>query len=191
MIVVGIDMGVKNCAVSILVDNVIKYTGVLTNQLTDVGLIATQKEAIKCEVLELLGRYGEVDLLVIERFTSRGLRGSLGEKICLLIGILIETIPHKSLTLVTAVVWKNAANKKFNLQLAYKHCRVTPHEIDATCLAVYGTAKLAKLVPFDFILSRKTRDLYLFNMEQVSSLKLRKIRYKRKFYDNILPDNAG
>lgn len=190
MFVLGMDPGLKSYGVSIVEvtdsSHRIIYTGILENPITDVAKIGSQKESMKHELRLLMGHYGSYppDLIVMERFTSRGLRGSLGEKIALMMGVVVEGLEYQDVMLVTPAIWKNAANQKFDLKLAYKYCAATPHELDSSAMALYGAAKRSKVSPFSFIHSMETRDKFLHDVEKASNRKLRKIRFHRKYWGN-------
>lgn len=82
--------------------------------------------------------------IAIERFQSRGLKGTLIEEISMMIGFIIERYSELDLRLYTAATWKNQWHRQFsgyNLKDLYKVCRAQPHQLDATLIALHHAQK--------------------------------------------------
>jgi Holliday junction resolvasome RuvABC endonuclease subunit len=82
------------------------------------------------------------DCAVIERFQSRGLKGSTIECVSIMIGIMIRECFYRkiSLRLLIASQWKNRVNQFLNLDSFYLETAklgFTPHETDSMCMPLY------------------------------------------------------
>lgn len=82
------------------------------------------------------------DAMIIERYMSRGIRGSTGEEINIMIGAAITEFKDIPTLLVSAATWKNDFRRQFpndqdNLKRLYKVCKTTPHQLDAVLQGLY------------------------------------------------------
>ena len=89
----------------------------------------------------LIKDYG-IDEVVMERFQSRGLKGSTIEAVSIMVGILLGMLHRMKIKsrLVTAGQWKNQINRHINLDNTYKITAkfgYTPHETDACFMGIY------------------------------------------------------
>lgn len=105
-----------------------------------------QAEAYRSEIIEILLSV-KPQVIVIERFQSRGLKGTTIELVNVMIGILSEIV-HKiqqeygltiELKTPTASLWKNALNRQFSLESMYEHLPGSQlHRLDACLMSVYA-----------------------------------------------------
>lgn len=90
--------------------------------------------------------------LVAERFVSRGLNGSLGEYVSVMIGFAAQKYEHMPFLAPMAATWKVPLQKRFGFDLKelYKECGTTPHQLDACFIGIYGLEKgLNKKLDYD------------------------------------------
>lgn len=113
--------------------------GILSNTLTDLKDHPwVQLQKYNTEVMSICNKYKCTDIIV-ERFQSRGLKGTLVECIGLMLGYLLAKSPV-DVKLITAATWKNSMNRRFPLKQAYglhHHKVMPPHVLDATLMAFY------------------------------------------------------
>lgn len=152
MLIAGIDPGSRNFAITVIDDNkkVIKTT-LIQNAIRNLTNTPTKKEPLifRQQVSRFLKEIRpyliDLDYLLIERFQGRGLRGSQGEMVSVMIGLLVaDCRKHKiKYTLLTASQWKNHFNrlyKEYNLNDLYetaKAYKLKPHTIDSFLIACY------------------------------------------------------
>jgi len=86
------------------------------------------------------------NIVIAERFQTRGLKGTTIEAISIMLGV-IALYCHRNkiqFILVTAATWKNQANRLFKLDDFYvvgKDMGFTPHECDALIMGLYAASK--------------------------------------------------
>jgi hypothetical protein len=102
-----------------------------------------QIKRFKSAMIKLRDTY-KPDLVSIERFQSRGLRGTTIECICIMIGFMLDIFRKQKPYIFLASTWKNRINKKIDLKSSYtkyglqlKASPKTPHELDATLIGFY------------------------------------------------------
>jgi hypothetical protein len=141
--ILSLDPGSKNTGIAIVAINKNKTqvvaNSILTNPLYDLTKFLQQREIFREEIDNWIQTY-KPNGIIIERFQARGLLGSLGELVSIMIGIISErySLPIK---LVTASTWKNQWNRKFldyPLDDLYKKCKITPHQLDAILIGRFG-----------------------------------------------------
>lgn len=115
------------------------------------------------------------DLLIAERFQTRGNGGPLIELVSTMNGVIGMLRPKTQFKFVTAATWKNKFNRRFPVQLdeLYANCLTTPHALDATLIGCYG---------LELALQRNLRygpDMIMRRAEMASCLPLRKPRQPR------------
>ena len=152
-----------------------------SNKLPDIPLYR--------EVSELVSER-HLDLFVAERFMSRGIKtGNTAEIISLAIMMLVSLIqrvyPDCDCALVTAAQWKksfNGAVKPTNggLDKLYKLARVSNHQLDAALIGLYAEGQRFETPLFQMIKNRRSRNIFLENLEETSQTKLINRRKKRK-----------
>lgn len=130
---VGIDPGVRNFAVSVVtserqVQTVRMVSNTLTNLKTDPR---NQLGLFLREVQQLLPKGATVRA---ERYSNRGVRSISGELINMSLGVLFGITDFE---LIMPATWKNRADKFFDLNCYYACCAVPPHVVDATMIALY------------------------------------------------------
>jgi len=88
------------------------------------------------------------DLVIIERFIARGIKGSLGERISYMLALTIDKYEDAGIPVmaVLASSWKNSANTRLSMPLKdlYKrvsHDGVESHELDAVLMGHYLWSK--------------------------------------------------
>lgn len=128
--------------------------------------------------------HGPFDLVVAERFQSRGHKGNTIESINMMLGILAYLYKDR-LTLYTASTWKNSFNRALGYKEALKDVyeehahlnrdvpkadRHTIHELDCTLMAVYHAAKHFNLVPFENVSDTKRLDTFIKHFDSCPHL---------------------
>lgn len=93
---------------------------------------------------------------IAERFQSRRMGGTTIECVNVMLGVGASVFRGKPVKVLPASQWKNAAAKaEFWFDDLYEELKpfgVTPHAIDAVCIALYGLGMLAKTsAPFNFV----------------------------------------
>ena len=168
--IMGIDPGTKNMSWSIIEAKEKGYYKIIShgmfkypiNDLTTNGS-AIQADNFAYESNSLICKYN-VSRIVAERFISRGIRGGVIEKVNYMLGMLDVGIKEPGMDgqfmLITPAQWKNQFNKHCSLENLYKDPqiklnKITKHQIDATCIALYGMANWLKVPYFNFLLNRK------------------------------------
>lgn len=94
-------------------------------------------------MIKLRDKY-KPDLVSIERFQSRGLKGTTIECICIMIGFMLHIFRKQQPKIFLASTWKNRINRLVDLKATYtdyelqkKASTKTPHELDATLIGFY------------------------------------------------------
>jgi hypothetical protein len=153
MIVISADPGTKNFAVTIAEHTIVNgkvrskilVTGMIDTTITDLnqGVAASIKRFEK--TMRDLRKQYKPELAYIERFQSRGLKGTTIECINIMLGIFVRVFIDLNPTLLLASTWKNRANKQFDLKAVYsgydldkKRSPKTCHELDSTLIGIYG-----------------------------------------------------
>lgn len=118
-------------------------SAVLTHPMYELTAdVMRQRELFSKEIRQWFKLYSP-NLVIAERFQTRGNGGPTIETVSLMLGLLgaFKRIPYKY---VIAGQWKNAFNKRWAngdkefLKDLYKDCRTTPHQLDASLIGVYG-----------------------------------------------------
>lgn len=173
-IILAGDPGKNNYAITILQINEDKsapkilYSGYLENPISNlldkekIERLKKRKKTIKRvlpsfqeqientynETKKLMDTY-KPDLVVMERFQGRGLKGNLGEMIpmTIMIFFLLSFLAGKKVQLVTAAQWKNELKKQVTyrtLDTIYseaKQYKLKAHQIDSTLIGVFASKK--------------------------------------------------
>jgi len=166
--ILSMDPGTTNFAASIIrvasVGESLKTqvigTRLVTNTIKVPGDLVREARAFRAEIFSLESSHGPFDLVVAERFQSRGLKGLTIESINMMLGVLATMFD--SFTVYTAATWKNAFNRKFNLKELYeiqkqlnkpikKSERRTVHELDCTLMGLFHACKHLGYDPFSQI----------------------------------------
>ena len=141
MIHLGLDPGSKNYGYA-LVDHtkgVCLQSGELSDTLKEIKSLTDDYINMYIKSVEPLIK--KSDCVFMERFQGRGLRGALGEKVSIMIGInLMLCLKHKKeYKLVTAAIWKNQVKREsvVPLDVMYK-ASPSPHSLDAALMTYYG-----------------------------------------------------
>ena len=124
--VLSMDPGTTNYAASILkiapsgekLKVRVVGTRLVENTIKVPADLVPESRAYISEIRHLEHLYGPFDLVVAERFQSRGLKGTTIEAINMMLGALAVTYPQ--LTIYTASTWKNSFNRKFENSNALK-----------------------------------------------------------------------
>lgn len=111
--------------------------------LTSSTQLETERLAFIESVSTLLKQYA-VDAILAERYMlRRGQGGTAIECINIMLGVLMQSgLPLK---IIPASQWKNAVNRSIQLEDCYlrNKGRLTPHEIDASYIGVWGCNMLS------------------------------------------------
>ena len=130
-------VGVKDQKIDVIAN------AVLTNPMYELTAdVMRQRDLFSKEIRQWFKMYNP-NLVIAERFQTRGNGGPTIETVSLMLGLLgaFKRIPYKY---VIAGQWKNAFNKRWAegdkefLKGLYKDCLTTPHQLDATLIGVYG-----------------------------------------------------
>lgn len=102
-----------------------------------------QIRRFKSAMIKLRDTY-KPDMVSIERFQSRGLKGTTIECICIMIGLMLHIFKKQEPKIFLASTWKNRINRLVDLKATYtqygmqlKASTKTPHELDATLIGFY------------------------------------------------------
>jgi len=181
MIFVGLDPGTVNFAYSImryvqpLRELTVMKCGLLSNPVDKIDKNLNMK--LSGFVSEMSSITYEAKHIFVERYVSRGGKVAALEKVNLMLGSMYTMNPK----LFSAAVWKNSTNKQMrtfdgSLKLAYPRCAVTPHELDATLIGIYG---LQRELNIKILETREDFNRCLRDVEKASSSKKRKTRNQR------------
>lgn len=130
-------VGVKDGKVDVIAN------AVLTNPMYELTAnVMRQRDLFSAEVRQWFKLYSP-NLVIAERFQTRGNGGPTIETVSLMLGLLgaFRKVPYKY---VVASQWKNAFNKRWAegnkefLKGLYADCLTTPHQLDASLIGVYG-----------------------------------------------------
>ena len=145
--VLALDPGSKNMALSVVAANEQRKVKIVANSLLkhpiyDLTRFQAQRSAFLAEIGEWVDMY-QPNGIVIERFVSRGLHGSLGEYVSTMIGLIGGKYPDLPVLPIMAATWKNAFNRRHPVTLdeLYPQCRTTPHQLDSCFIGIYGLEK--------------------------------------------------
>jgi hypothetical protein len=96
------------------------------------------------EFLTYLIKTKKCSMLIAERFQSRGLQGNSGELVSFMLGIANVKFPK--MRVIIASQWKTAyARAGLDLKQFYVDMRpITPHQIDAALIGLYGACKATR-----------------------------------------------
>lgn len=177
MLVLSMDPGTSNFAASVLrtdLDEDIKVrvegTKLVKNTITNVQKSCEQIAKFRKELRAIEKDVGKFDLVVAERFQSRGHGGTTIESINMMLGAIALTYPMTEF--YTASVWKNAFNKYHDLKGFYedhksmvastpKKDRRTVHELDSSLMGIYHSAKFFGTEPFSNLGSERKLQKFL------------------------------
>jgi len=144
--VLALDPGSRNCGISVVACNEhgrvkIVSNSLVTKPISDLVAYGSQRS----DFLEEIDRWIEVyqpNGIVVERFQTRGQSGPLIEYVGVMVGLLGGyRMPIKA---ITASTWKNAFHRRFDplaLDDMYAECNITPHQLDACLIGIYGLEK--------------------------------------------------
>lgn len=170
--VLSMDPGTSNYAASVLkfapspsrLKLRVMGTKLIEDTVRNPASLNIEYRKFMAEILSLEREFGPFDLVVAERFQSRGLKGITIESINMMLGILVTLYPQ--LHLYTASTWKNSFNRRFaseqdkplnELYAELKEMvkplpkleRKTPHELDCSLMGIYHTCKHLGEEPFE------------------------------------------
>ncbi len=156
--VLGLDPGTTNFGWSVIEvsDRLgVKVLGVGLVKNTIKGLTGNLEQdyrAFKDEIYSLLMEQ-RPNVIVAERFMSRGMKGTTIEAVNIMIGGLMSISQEEGpddTRLVTAAQWKNELNKVVNLETVYQTCKpLTAHECDSMMIALYRASLVFGHLPFE------------------------------------------
>lgn len=168
LVVIGIDPGPVNFAITktlfvykkpiIIETHLIKNTIQNLKELEEIKkskakkkiippiIIPPLKQQVEDFIKEVKPILKDANCLCIERFQGRGLKGSSGEQVSIMIGIIISLCKTKKIRykLIVASQWKNYFNRihgkdflKDKYKVFWKNHRVTPHTLDSFLISLY------------------------------------------------------
>jgi len=113
----------------------------LTNPITQfTNGYLTQRRAYSMELRRWFKLYGP-DLVIAERFQTRGNGGPTIELVSAMNALLGVIDGHLPVKYIPASQWKVAFNRRWGedeLKSMYQDCLTTPHQLDASLIGVYG-----------------------------------------------------
>lgn len=181
------DPGTKNYGFAVMSlkkeGSKIKYrlhkTGKLSNT-ADIKNKSIQKE-LGTYLKELKGHIKghKITHIIAERYMTRGIKGPLVESVNMMLGGMSVTF-KQPIQLVPAAIWKNRANKFFDLKAFYKEVRLEAHEIDATFMSFYTAEKLWGVDILDRFAKPKELRRLKERLEECSISPLKKPKRTRK-----------
>lgn len=132
-------------------------TCMVKNTVRDMKKLVLHVKAFQSEMRRLTRNHGPFDLVVAERFQSRGNKGTTIESINVMLGVLATMYPQ--LVVYTAATWKNRANAHFDLKSLYAELKeemrpLKPrerrqiHELDCATMGVYHASKSLGIDPY-------------------------------------------
>jgi hypothetical protein len=161
-VVLGLDPGSKNFAYSKIRCTYIRRDKnvSLSIEVLETGICKYTVTGTKQAKSELVSFMSEIAYLVedvkvpcqtigIEQYQTRGFGNKLIEIINIMVGALLYHYGHMDVNIFAASSWKNRIKKIFDLDLEYKRITCTPHELDATYIAVYQAFKYIGIKPFN------------------------------------------
>jgi hypothetical protein len=149
--ILGLDPGTRNFAlfvgkVRVKNDSITKITPIeslmLKHTISDFRFLEAELKAFRKEIGRQLERH-KPDIVVIERFQSRGNLGGLLEYANVMLGAVATLTqrycPEARICIITAAAWKNKINRVRKLDELYRFGKlIGPHRIDAAMLALTG-----------------------------------------------------
>lgn len=185
--VLGIDPGSVNAGYAIVRVRVkgkrseykLEECGKLKHLLKD--LKKPHKKELKAHVKEvraLVKKY-KVDYVLVERYMTRGIKGSTIEAVNQMLGAL-EIGLTQEITQIPAAVWKNQVNRKFDLKEFYATVPVEPHEVDAVLQAVWLAGKKLEVDLLEAFTSVRKRNQLGKVIAWKTTSPLKKLKAKRK-----------
>ena len=177
--VLGFDPGSKNfgCFAGRIVDGVLvpMESSMLQYPITEIkGQSLMHITSFMNEMRSFLDCY-EPDVVVIERFMSRGLKGKTIELVSIMLGVLSSLVfsyrqkgSAISLNSVTAASWKNRVNQIVPLTQVYadlKPHKVPDHQVDAALMSLYS---IGKTNPYEYLSDSAEYDSFIDSMVMAS-----------------------
>lgn len=145
--VLSLDPGTANCAIacSTLTEQpVLLANALLRSPIRGLTSGLPQKRRAFLQELALWVKAYDPSIIIMERFQSRGLKGSTVEEISVMLGCVLTQYPKLDVQFITAATWKNQWHRDFSgyeLKTLYKVCRTTPHQLDATLIGLHAGQK--------------------------------------------------
>lgn len=173
--ILAMDPGVQNFAWTVIkVSRPFKIeilgTGTIKNTLKTLVGDMIPSMSLFLDDVKTIAKQFNIDRLVAERFSSRGLKGLSIELIGIMLGAILSGLPnstkHLSINrtkLVMAATWKNEFNKVYPLDTLYKKTPFTPHKVDSTLIGLYAASLWLNERPFSLITVRDIRRLFKLN----------------------------
>lgn len=184
--VLGFDPGTVNFGVAVSkifgCDSIerinVLETAMLGNPLTDiVADMQSQYASFSAEIRSYIDTY-DPDVIVIERFASRGLKGKTIELVGFMIGAIIaiassynEKGKHIIIRPVMPASWKNQVNRASDLDYLYKGFKtkkVVAHKVDAALMSLYAFP--SKENPYLFLTKPSKRKQWIKSMLDAAKL---------------------
>lgn len=178
--VLGFDPGTVNFGVAfskVLGSDSIEHIEVselamLENPMTEITYdMYEQYAAFSAEIRSYIDTY-DPDVIVIERFASRGLKGKTIELVGFMIGGIIAIVEsyrakgkHIVIRPVMPASWKNQVNRVFDLDYLYKGFKtkkVVPHVVDAALMSLYAFPSIEN--PYKFLENNIKRKQWITSM---------------------------
>jgi len=160
----------------------IKYCLHKTGKLVstaDIKNKAMQKElGLYLKELKRHTKGHKITHVVAERYMTRGIKGPLVESVNMMLGGMHVTY-KQPIQIMPAAVWKNRANKFFDLKEFYKEIRVEAHEVDATFMAFYTAEKIWNVDILDRFAKPKELRRLKERIEECTLSPLKKPKRKR------------
>jgi Holliday junction resolvasome RuvABC endonuclease subunit len=126
--------------------------GIVQNPINDVKRIVEQVTTFANELDELVASYSP-NYVIVERFMTRGLKGTAIEYISMMLGIIVDRLRVRGIEvlIVQAASWKVPFKRLHDLEAMYKYALCQTHEIDASLLTAYMASRVFKVKNFEFL----------------------------------------
>lgn len=160
--ILGLDPGTKNFAYSkirasylrrgknVTLDIEVIETGILKHTVTSPKKAKSELVSFISEVASFVEDVREPCTAIgIEQYQTRAFGNKLIELVNIMIGAMLLHYSYKDINIFAASSWKNRLGDRFDLKDEYRYITCTPHELDATYIAVYQAFLHAGIKPFN------------------------------------------
>lgn len=132
-------------------------TGLIHNNINDLkGNIQDRAARYLSEIQAIIEQF-DVDSIAVERYMTRGLKGTTIECVNVMIGAIMGITWNKvdigaeRIMLMPASQWKNEWNRYSDLVAFYDKVKVVAHQVDSVGIGLYAAAQYLGVKPFESI----------------------------------------
>lgn len=181
----GVDPGTSNMGFGIVRtykdgSHQIVANGMVTRTLKSMAGkdIQERMSEFREEIKSIVEFYG-VDTICVERFMSRGLKGTTIELVAVMSAIMAQVRP---ILMIIPAQWKNQWNKHACLEDFYKLSAVVAHQIDALSIGMYGACTILGF-PYFTNVRANTLKYLAKTIEETSEERLINRRHKEPIHE--------